>query len=145
VIADATASDQLILISYLGIAPLVASFVATWRQTAIVGAVAVAAALLAKTGDTLDDGDWAVRVGVVITLSAIATLSAFLREARDRRLQRMTVIAEAAQRAVLRAMPTAVGQVGLAARYLSATDEALVGGDLYEVAATPTWCPGGRR
>ena len=49
----------------------------------------------------------------------------------------MTVIAETAQRAVLRTMPTAIGSVGLAARYVSATAEALVGGDLYEVAATP--------
>nr|WP_246390150.1 PP2C family protein-serine/threonine phosphatase [Nocardioides soli] len=34
-------------------------------------------------------------------------------------------------------MPTAIGSVGLAARYVSAAAEALVGGDLYEVAETP--------
>jgi serine phosphatase RsbU (regulator of sigma subunit) len=47
------------------------------------------------------------------------------------------VIAETAQRAVLRAIPHEVGSVGFAARYISATREALVGGDLYEVAASP--------
>ena len=49
----------------------------------------------------------------------------------------MTTIAETAQRALLRAMPTSIGSLGFAARYVSATEEALVGGDLYEVADTP--------
>jgi sigma-B regulation protein RsbU (phosphoserine phosphatase) len=52
-------------------------------------------------------------------------------------LRRLTVVAESAQRAVLRAMPTSVGRIALAARYLSAADDALIGGDLYEVSATP--------
>jgi sigma-B regulation protein RsbU (phosphoserine phosphatase) len=34
-------------------------------------------------------------------------------------------------------MPTAVGAVGFAARYVSATTDALIGGDLYEVATSP--------
>jgi sigma-B regulation protein RsbU (phosphoserine phosphatase) len=47
------------------------------------------------------------------------------------------VIADASQRALLRAMPSAIGPVGFAARYVSASEDAAVGGDLYEVAATP--------
>ncbi len=49
----------------------------------------------------------------------------------------MTAIAETAQRALLRVMPASIGSLGFAARYVSATEEALVGGDLYEVAETP--------
>jgi serine phosphatase RsbU (regulator of sigma subunit) len=45
----------------------------------------------------------------------------------------MTAIAEAAQRALLPAMPDSMGCLGLAARYVSATQEALVGGDFYEL------------
>jgi serine phosphatase RsbU (regulator of sigma subunit) len=48
----------------------------------------------------------------------------------------MTLIADTAQRAVLRAMPTAVRDVGFAARYVSAAEEARIGGDLYEVVST---------
>ena len=81
--------------------------------------------------------DYWFRVGICATLAGLAVLSALLRDRREARLQRMTVIAETAQRAVLRAMPNAIGSVGLAARYVSASAEALVGGDLYEVAATP--------
>ena len=49
----------------------------------------------------------------------------------------MTTIAEVAQRALLRPMPGSIGSLRFAARYVSATEGALVGGDLYEVAETP--------
>ncbi|HYF73987.1 MAG TPA: PP2C family protein-serine/threonine phosphatase [Nocardioides sp.] len=118
--------------------PIVASFWTSPRRTA---AVAVAALTLSVTGGFWLDlpfsaGYW-FRVGICAALSGLAVLGALTRERRESRLQRMTVIAETAQRAVLRAMPTAIGSVGLAARYVSASAEALVGGDLYEVAATP--------
>lgn len=48
----------------------------------------------------------------------------------------MTVVAEKVQRAVLPVMPPEVHDVRLAARYVSATADALVGGDLYDVADT---------
>jgi serine phosphatase RsbU (regulator of sigma subunit) len=60
-----------------------------------------------------------------------------IRTQRERDLLDMTLIAETAQRALLRSLPTAVGSLGLAARYISATRAALMGGDLYEVAETP--------
>ena len=78
-----------------------------------------------------------MRAGICVVLAGLAVVSAGLRDRREARLRHITVIAESAQQAVLRAMPTAIGSVGLAARYVSATAEALVGGDLYEVAATP--------
>jgi serine phosphatase RsbU (regulator of sigma subunit) len=119
-------------------APIVASFLTTPLRTAVVAAGAVALSVLG--GLWLDlpyDGAYWFRVGICTGLSALAVLSTVIRHRRESRLARMTVIAETAQRAVLRAMPTAIGSVGLAARYVSATAEALVGGDLYEVAATP--------
>ncbi len=118
--------------------PIVASFVASWRSTAVVAAGAVVLSVLGGTWLDLpyDEGYW-FRVAICTVLSVLSAVSAYLNERREARLQRMTMIAETAQRAVLRAMPTAIGSVGLAARYVSATAEALVGGDLYEVAATP--------
>ncbi len=119
-------------------APIVASFLTSSRRTAVVAAVAVALSVLGGTWlGLLYTFDFWFRVGICAVLAGLATLSALFRERREDRLQRMIVIAETAQRAVLRSMPTAIGSVGLAARYVSATAEALVGGDLYEVAATP--------
>ncbi|SDE23065.1 PP2C family protein-serine/threonine phosphatase [Nocardioides lianchengensis] len=119
-------------------APIVASFLADVRRTAV---VAVGAVLASAFGGLWLDlpmtGSYWFRVGLCIGLSVLATVSALLRDRREARLRRMIVIAETAQRAVLRSMPTAIGSVGLAARYVSASEEALVGGDLYEVAATP--------
>jgi serine phosphatase RsbU (regulator of sigma subunit) len=81
--------------------------------------------------------EWVVRFAIGVFLAGLATYSAVLRERREMRLQRMTVIAETAQRAVLRATPDSIGTAGFATRYVSASEEASVGGDLYEIAATP--------
>jgi phosphoserine phosphatase RsbU/P len=135
---DVVTGDRVVLISLFAAAALLAAALTTPRHTAVVAGIAVAAAFAARTWDGLEAGsDWGTRVGICTVLSAGAVVIARLRADREARLQRMTVIAEAAQRAVLRAMPTAVGGVGFAARYVSASREALVGGDLYEVAATP--------
>ncbi|MCU1596122.1 MAG: hypothetical protein JWO12_3514, partial [Frankiales bacterium] len=53
------------------------------------------------------------------------------------RLADVTRVAEAAQHAILAPPPDRIGRVALAARYVSAAAEALVGGDLYEVVARP--------
>ncbi|HEY0951034.1 PP2C family protein-serine/threonine phosphatase [Nocardioides sp.] len=126
------------LIGVFGTGTIVASLLTTSRRTAVVGVVATLLAVpVGVWHDSLGTLDWWVRVLLCALLSALGVQGAALRERREGRLERMTVIAETAQRAVLRSMPTAIGSVGLAARYVSATAEALVGGDLYEVAATP--------
>ena len=121
-----------------GSAALVTSTFGRARQAAIVGVLCV----LACVGSGLAHGylgtsEWWVRTGVATAIAVMAVVSAHVRDQRSSHLARMTVIAEAAQRAVLRATPTSVGGLGLATRYISATRDAHVGGDLYEVAATP--------
>jgi serine phosphatase RsbU (regulator of sigma subunit) len=46
-------------------------------------------------------------------------------------------VADATQRAILAPVPQRLGAVSLAARYVSATAESLIGGDLYEVVPRP--------
>lgn len=136
VLISATTPVQLIAV--FATSAVVASLITSTRRTAIVGAAACACAVLAGfRHDSVGTLDWSVRCLLCALISLVGVQSAALRARREGRLERMTVIAETAQRAVLRAMPTAIGSVGLAARYVSATAEALVGGDLYEVAATP--------
>jgi serine phosphatase RsbU (regulator of sigma subunit) len=69
-------------------------------------------------------------------ISGFAVVIAQTRHRREQRLRRMTVIAEAAQHAILRATPSELDGVRLASRYVSASAQALIGGDLYDVAAT---------
>jgi serine phosphatase RsbU (regulator of sigma subunit) len=136
VVVSLTTSVQ--LVGVFAISAVVASLQTTPRRTAAVGAIAVVAGIGAGLWhDTIGTLDWAARVLVSVLITLLGVQGAALRNQREGRLERMTVIAETAQRAVLRAMPTAIGSVGLAARYVSATAEALVGGDRYEVAATP--------
>lgn len=126
------------LIAIFGTGTVAAALLTTARRTAYVALVSMGCALLAYTWvSELGVLDWVVRVVLCGLLSLLGLQAALLRERREDRLERMTVIAETAQRAVLRSIPTMIGSVGLAARYVSATAEALVGGDLYEVAATP--------
>ena len=71
------------------------------------------------------------RVGV-----ALETAATF--EHQSERLAGVTLVAEAAQRAILAPPPARTGPVSLSARYHSAAFEAQVGGDLYEVVRTPS-------
>ena len=70
-------------------------------------------------------------------VTAAGMLACWIRERRERELAEVRLVAESAQRVVLRPVPRRVGPVGLAVRYLSASSGARIGGDLYEVAATP--------
>ena len=72
-------------------------------------------------------------------VTAAGVLACRSRERRDRELAQVSVVAEAAQQVLLRPVPHQVGPVKLAVRYLSASTGARIGGDLYEVIATPAW------
>ena len=66
---------------------------------------------------------------------AVETVTAFA--AQEGRLEAVARVADAAQRAILPTPPEAMGSLRIGARYVSATAEALVGGDLYEVVRRP--------
>ena len=66
---------------------------------------------------------------------AVETVTAFA--AQEGRLEAVSRVADAAQRAILPTPPSQIGALQLAARYVSATTDALVGGDLYEVVRRP--------
>ena len=119
------------------IAAVVASSTTSVRRTAYVAAASVALAGSSLLWNSyLGPADFGLRFLLSTALGAVAVLSALVRVRRERALATMTVIAETVQRAVLRTIPTQVGEVGFATRYQSATDAALVGGDLFEVADT---------
>ncbi|HET7311541.1 MAG TPA: SpoIIE family protein phosphatase [Mycobacteriales bacterium] len=69
--------------------------------------------------------------------AALAVETAHAFREQSGRLAEVTRVAEAAQHAILAAPPAQIGPVALAARYVSAAAEALIGGDLFEVVERP--------
>ncbi|HVW80949.1 MAG TPA: SpoIIE family protein phosphatase [Mycobacteriales bacterium] len=65
--------------------------------------------------------------------AALALETAETFRAQSGRLADVRRVAEATQRAILAPVPPRLGAVSLAGRYVSASAEALIGGDLYEV------------
>jgi phosphoserine phosphatase RsbU/P len=138
VVADAALAASSQITGSFSLAALVAALRSSPARTAAITGLATVMAALAGIWDgNAGSQSWAIRLLVGAVVGTVAVALAADRERREQRLRRLTVVAEAAQRAVLRAMPTSVGRIALAARYLSAADDALIGGDLYEVSATP--------
>jgi len=65
-----------------------------------------------------------------------ATLAVLVAVIRTRRESALIRISERVQRAILRPLPAELGGVAFASHYQSATTQALVGGDLYDITMT---------
>ena len=123
--------------SLFSIAPLIVATVADERRTAIFAGAAIALTIATGwwQGTTIDTSYW-TRAGVVCVISGMAVVVAGTRRRREERVARMTAIAQATRLALLPPLPRQLTGISIAARYLSATREASVGGDLYEVIPT---------
>jgi serine phosphatase RsbU (regulator of sigma subunit) len=126
-----------VFVSAVVVGPALAAVASRPVLTALVGAYALAAAVLVgHFTNELTSSDELVRYGAVVVVSAAVTLVASRREERERKLAEVTKVAEVAQRTILRALPAALGPVSFGARYLSATHDALIGGDFYDAVQT---------
>lgn len=113
--------------------PLIACAVLEPVPTAGVGVVGVGlVGLTSVWNGTWGTAQMWLRVADVGLVSLAAVALAVVRVRREAQLDRMVRIAEVAQRAMLPLVPTHVGTVAAGARYLSAAEDALVGGDLYD-------------
>jgi len=119
------------------VAPLIAATAADERRTAIVAGAAVVLTIAAGPGrGPMEDANFWIWLTVVCVMSLLAVVLARVRHRREEQLARMTAIAKASQVALLPPVPPQLTGIGIAARYRSATPEASVGGDLYEVIPT---------
>ncbi|HET7194979.1 MAG TPA: PP2C family protein-serine/threonine phosphatase [Nocardioides sp.] len=135
---DAALPPRLLVSGSFGVAAVVASAITTVRRTAMVGVAAlVVTAISPIWNHDLNTIGWWIRLAMAVGLGALAVVLATVRVRREQALQHMTTIAETAQRALLRAIPSSIGSLRFATRYVSATKDALVGGDLYEVVEAP--------
>jgi sigma-B regulation protein RsbU (phosphoserine phosphatase) len=134
---DAWTGGHAILLGLLIAGPLLAAASLDTQPTAIVGLYALGLAVLLGIPDGIfATTDHLLRCLGVATSGALAGFIAYRRAEQERALVRIARIAEVAQRTILRPVPPRMGRVALAVRYLSASEDALVGGDFYDVAVT---------
>jgi sigma-B regulation protein RsbU (phosphoserine phosphatase) len=128
---------EMIVPALFSVAPLIVATVADERRTAVFAGAAVALAIGSGWWQGVaGDAVYWTRVAAVCIISTMAVTVAAVRRRREKRLARMTAIAEASQLALLPPLPPEITGIDIAARYRSATREASVGGDLYEIIPT---------
>ncbi|MYW68832.1 SpoIIE family protein phosphatase [Streptomyces sp. SID8379] len=122
----------------LGLVPIVVAILASVTATATVtGALIVVYVGLQAVSPT-PSGGWAVLGPLLIgTGGLLGVLIARRREEQQARLQAVTDIAEATQRAVMRSLPDHVGDLHIADFYQPAARAARVGGDWYDFQPSP--------
>ena len=129
----ATIEPGVVLAPLFALSPLIACALLSPRDTAaFAGAAVVLAVASEQWNHTLGQAQQAVRTVDVAVLSLVAVFIAAVRQRREQRVARLSAIAEIAQQAILPKVPTSVHQVGAATRYVSAAEDATVGGDLYD-------------
>ncbi|WJV45359.1 PP2C family protein-serine/threonine phosphatase [Streptomyces flavofungini] len=137
-VVDLTAGPEVGFLPLVSLGPAFAGLIGTWRRTALIGVVA----LLLCVGLGAYDGLFGTRRGYtamasVVGVTAAGVTAAVMRGRREAELASMRSIAEAAQRVLLRPVPRSAGPLQVAVSYTSAVAEARIGGDLYEVVASP--------
>jgi len=118
----------------LAVGPLLACARCNGRMTALVAGYAlVLCAVVAGVTGTAGSAMEGYRIAMVAVAGALAVLVAVIRGRREGALIK---ISERVQHAILRPLPAELGGMAFASHYQSATTQALVGGDLYDIAMT---------
>jgi serine phosphatase RsbU (regulator of sigma subunit) len=119
----------------LVIAPALTASLAGPRLTALAGGLAVAAeVLIGVFHGGVGTANHMAQIIALFVLSALVVLVSFVRERRDRELSRARSVAATAQHVLLRPPPRRIGPLRVAWLYLTAEDEAQIGGDLFATA-----------
>ncbi|MGW4501613.1 PP2C family protein-serine/threonine phosphatase [Micromonospora sp. NPDC004336] len=118
-------------------APFLAAALASWRIVLGVGAAATALGAGFALGEPTVALSTAIAVTCIALGTGIAAVTAGVRQRQAERIAELSRLAAVAQQAVLRPLGPQVGSLSVAARYISSTATAEIGGDLYEAIDTP--------
>ncbi|MFI1677375.1 PP2C family protein-serine/threonine phosphatase [Streptomyces sp. NPDC020607] len=135
---DVSAGPGVGYLPLVSLGPAFAGLVGGWRRTALIGA----SALLLCTALGIYNESYSHRrlytaLASVAGVTAAGIAAAVMRQRREAELASVRSIAEVAQRVLLRPVPRSAGPLRIASSYTSAVAEARIGGDLYEVVASP--------
>jgi serine phosphatase RsbU (regulator of sigma subunit) len=107
------------------------------RVTALVGALAVAAIVIAGADrQTLTTESVLVEIGSLVLLSVLLVAFSAFRVRRHLELLRVRRVSDATQGVVLRPLPKRSGPVSIATAYRAFDEDSKIGGDLYAVTRT---------
>ncbi len=122
----------------LALGPVFASLWCNARRTAVAGLAALALCMvLSAYRDVLGRDQNTLTHATIAAVTVLSVLASAGRQRRERVLADVRSVAEVAQRVLLRPVPRRVGSTQVAVSYTSATAQARIGGDLYEVTLTP--------
>ncbi|WNI19488.1 PP2C family protein-serine/threonine phosphatase [Actinacidiphila sp. ITFR-21] len=137
-VVDGVAGASVGLLPLVSLGPAFAGLIGTWVRTAVIGALAVAVVCALGVADGLfAERRGFAAIGAVIGVTVAGVIAAVTRQRREAELASVRSIAEVAQRVLLRPVPRSAGHLRAAVSYTSAVAEARIGGDLYEVVASP--------
>lgn len=137
-VADVIAGPSVGLLPLVSLGPAFAGLIGGWRRTALIGGLAMLLCMALGLHDgRFDDRRGYTALASVTGVTAAGLLAAVMRQRREMELASVRSIAEVAQRVLLRPVPRSVGHLRVAVSYTSAVAEARIGGDLYEVVASP--------
>lgn len=137
-VADAVTGPAYGFLPLLSLGPAFASLSGGVKRSLAIGALALMlCAGLAAYGDLLGTRQNTVTWGTLLGVIGASVVATMGRQRRERELANVRSIAEAAQRVLLKPVPRQAGHLRIAVSYTSAVAEALIGGDLYEVASFP--------
>lgn len=134
-VGDILAPDDVHVGPLLVAAPAFTAAIGGYRLVASIGALAVATQLvigLVRHGWL--DLNHEVQILSLALVTAFIVIFCYVRERREAQLQQVRSVSEAAQRVVLRPLPSRIGPLTVASVYLAAEAEARIGGDLYAAA-----------
>ncbi|GGL10149.1 membrane protein [Sphaerisporangium melleum] len=135
---DLLAGPRLGFLPLLTLGPTFASVSGSVRRTMAIGALALAVSLpLAYVSELLLTPQNNLTIATIIAVTGASALASRLRIHRERELANVRLVAEAAQRVLLRPVPRRADDLHIGLSYTSAAAEAQIGGDLYEVVTTP--------
>jgi serine phosphatase RsbU (regulator of sigma subunit) len=126
--------------NYIGLfvaVPFLAAVFAYWQTVLVIGLLATVIGLIFVTTDKHSSMIGMINVAGIVLATGIAASVATVRQRQADRIAQLVRLAAVAQQAVLRPLGPQLGSLSVAARYISATAAADIGGDLYEALDTP--------
>ncbi|MFF5369466.1 PP2C family protein-serine/threonine phosphatase [Streptomyces sp. NPDC013187] len=135
--ADFLGGAGMIWLPLLAAGPALAATTNGPRGVLCVGVLAVVVGATLGIRDGVPGRELAAVLSALVAVTLASGLAGVLRGRRERVLAAVRSVAETAQHALLKPVPSTVGPFQVAVRYSAAAAEARIGGDLYALIPTP--------
>ncbi|MER7896731.1 PP2C family protein-serine/threonine phosphatase [Streptomyces sp. NPDC096046] len=134
---DLAGGAGMIWLPLLAAGPALAATTSGPRGVLCVGFLAVALGVTLGVRDGAPGRELTAVLSALVAVTLASVLASALRGRRERVLAAVRSVAETAQHALLKPVPSTVGPFQAAVRYSAAAAEARIGGDLYALIPTP--------